>query len=315
MSASIFISFASKDVKVATTLCSALESRGFACWISARDIQPGENFQVSIVQALRRAKIMLLVFTANSNTSEEMTKELALASQQKLIVIPLRIEDVTPNDAFAYEFATRQWIDVFSDWESSIDQLCRRIGRALEGHPVEAPSQAAAPAPVIAPVITPSKPRVAKAAPVEEPEVESEPEEAFDPYSTSLPVLANDDTEAEVEYEDAEEEADDEHQAPARRSPGLWRAALLAAGVAALAVIGLATPKLLGGKHAPTAQVAAAPPPVAAPVQAVAAAPVLLAAQAVLVEDEKPVARPKRKAVSRDREVAAKKDQSNDIPF
>src|SRR5678815_1150810 len=127
-----FISFASKDVKVAQTLCSALESRGIPCWISARDIQPGENFQVSIVQALRHAKIMVLVFTANSNASEEMTKELALASQLKLIVIPLRVEDVTPSDAFTYEFATRQWIDVFADWETSIDQLCRRITRALE---------------------------------------------------------------------------------------------------------------------------------------------------------------------------------------
>lgn len=131
MAADIFVSFASKDVRVAMTLCAALESRGFTCWISARDIEPGENFQSAIVQALRRAKIMLLVFTANSNASEEMTKELALASQNKMIVIPLRVEDVTPNDAFAYEFATRQWIDVFADWEMAIDQLSRRVGQAL----------------------------------------------------------------------------------------------------------------------------------------------------------------------------------------
>ena len=131
MAADIFVSFASKDVRVAMTLCTALENRGFTCWISARDIDPGANFQSAIVRALRQAKIMLLVFTANSNASEEMTKELALASQNKMIVIPLRVEDVTPNDAFAYEFATRQWIDVFADWEVAIDQLSRRVGQAL----------------------------------------------------------------------------------------------------------------------------------------------------------------------------------------
>lgn len=131
MSMDIFISFASQDRKVATTLCSSLESRGFNCWISTRDILPGENFQTSIVQAIRRAKIMLLVFTANSNNSQEMTKELAIASQQKLIVIPLRVEDVAPSDAFAYEFATRQWIDLFADWEFAVDQLSQRIGNAL----------------------------------------------------------------------------------------------------------------------------------------------------------------------------------------
>jgi hypothetical protein len=131
MTANIFISFASKDVRGAMTLCTALENRGFKCWISARDIQPGENFQIAIVRAIRQAKIMLLVFTANSNASEEMTKELALASQQKMIVIPLRVEDVTPSDAFAYEFATRQWIDFFADWESAIEQLTQRIANAL----------------------------------------------------------------------------------------------------------------------------------------------------------------------------------------
>jgi len=155
MTANIFISFASKDIKVAQTLCTALESRGFSCWISARDIAPGENFQVAIVRALRRARVMLLVFTANSNTSEEMTKELALASQQKIIVIPLRVEDVTPNEAFAYEFATRQWIDAFADWELSLDQLSRRLTHALsEDDPraADAPKIESAPVVVDTPI-------------------------------------------------------------------------------------------------------------------------------------------------------------------
>jgi hypothetical protein len=131
MSADIFISFASQDAKIATTICKAIENRGFTCWIATRDILPGENFQSSIVRAIRGAKVLLLVFTANSNRSDEMTKELALASQQKLMVVPLRVENVTPSDAFAYEFATRQWIDLFSDWEQAMGHLGSRLTAAL----------------------------------------------------------------------------------------------------------------------------------------------------------------------------------------
>lgn len=131
MSAEVFISFASQDDKVAATICKAIENRGFKCWISTRDILPGENFQSSIVRAIRGAKVLLLVFTSNSNRSEEMTKELALASQQKLMVVPLRVENVTPSDAFAYEFATRQWIDLFADWERAMNHLCARLTAAL----------------------------------------------------------------------------------------------------------------------------------------------------------------------------------------
>lgn len=123
----IFISYSSKDQKSAEAICTAIENRGFPCWISSRDIGPGENFQSQIVRAIRGAKIMVLVFSANANNSEEIKKELVLAGQSQLVVIPVRVEDVAPDDAFAYEFATRQWIDVFGDWEQAIGRVIRQI--------------------------------------------------------------------------------------------------------------------------------------------------------------------------------------------
>jgi TIR domain-containing protein len=135
----IFITHSSKDQKVARTICTALENRGLACWISSRDVKPGQNFQEQIVKAIRAAKIMVLVFTANANNSNEVKKELALASQNDLIVIPVRIEDVAPNEAFTYEFATRQWIDLFDNWENSMARLVELIASTLNDHPAQNP--------------------------------------------------------------------------------------------------------------------------------------------------------------------------------
>jgi len=80
---------------------------------------------------------MVLVFTSNANNSNEIRKELALASQNNLVVIPVRvipvrIEDVTPNEAFAYEFATQHWIDLFGDWENSITRLVELIAASID---------------------------------------------------------------------------------------------------------------------------------------------------------------------------------------
>ena len=127
MAATIFLSYASKDQKTAETICQALEGRGFQCWMAARNVHPGENFQEAIVRAIRAAKVMLFVFSANSNNSDEVKKEIALAGQHKVFVIPIRVEDVIPNEALAYEFATRQWIDLFKDWEFSLEQLALQI--------------------------------------------------------------------------------------------------------------------------------------------------------------------------------------------
>lgn len=103
MTAPVFISYSSRDQKVARDICAALEKRGIACWIAERDVGPGENFQEAIVRAIRVAKVMVLVLTANANKSPEVKKELALASQQKLTVIPARIEEVVLSEALAFE--------------------------------------------------------------------------------------------------------------------------------------------------------------------------------------------------------------------
>ena len=123
----VFISCSSKDAKVASSICHALEGRGHGCWISSRDVTPGENYQGAIVRAISDAGAMVMVFSTNANNSEEIKKELALASQSNLIVIPVRAEDVLPSEDFRYELATRQWIDLFDDWEQAIETLGRKI--------------------------------------------------------------------------------------------------------------------------------------------------------------------------------------------
>jgi hypothetical protein len=145
VSAPIFISYSSKDQDIAETIYRALEARGQDCWIACRDVRPGENYQEAIVRALRVAKVMLLVFTSNANNSDEIKKELVLAGRHRVTVVPVRVEDVVPNDAFTYELATRQWIDLFKDWERQIDILATRLGDIVESaKPGESGAQAAA---------------------------------------------------------------------------------------------------------------------------------------------------------------------------
>jgi len=131
MSKQVFISYSSKDSKIAASICSALEARGHQCWMSSRDVRPGENFQGAIVRAIREARVMVMVFSSNANNSEEIKKEMALASHSRLMVIPVRAEDVLPSEDFTYELATRQWIDMFHDWEQAIEQLGQQIDLAL----------------------------------------------------------------------------------------------------------------------------------------------------------------------------------------
>ncbi len=147
----VFFSYASTDRKVAETICTALEARGFGCWMAARDVKPGENYQISIVHAINAAKVLLLVFSSNTNASDEIKKELSLASKRRMLVIPVRVEDVAPDEGMSYELATRQWVDLFAGWEAAMGQLADQLARVVEKQAVFAPAASAAPAAAPAP--------------------------------------------------------------------------------------------------------------------------------------------------------------------
>jgi tetratricopeptide (TPR) repeat protein len=138
-SRSVFISYATADRDKALAVCEAMERRGISCWISCRDVEPGENYQEAIVHAIRGARALVLVFSEAANNSNEIKKELSLVSRFGIPLLALRIEDVEPSDAFAYELSTRQWIDAFAGWDRSIDALVGRIAR-LGGKTTTTPS-------------------------------------------------------------------------------------------------------------------------------------------------------------------------------
>ena len=141
-SGAVFVSYATTDRKQALKACEAIERHGIECWISTRDVAPGENYQEAIVRSLRASRAVVLVFSEAANHSDEIKKELSLASRYRVPVIALRIANVEPSDAFAYELSTRQWIDAFAGWDRSIDALVGRI-RQISGAEALATSAAA----------------------------------------------------------------------------------------------------------------------------------------------------------------------------
>lgn len=134
-SRSVFISYATTNRAKALEICDAIEHHGVRCWISCRDVPPGQNYQEAIVRALREARAVVLVFSEAANSSDEIKKEMSLASRYHIPVMALRIEDVEPSDAFAYELSTRQWVDALEGRDQAIESLVQEITHAAPRPP------------------------------------------------------------------------------------------------------------------------------------------------------------------------------------
>lgn len=138
----LFICFSSKDETVARQVVEFLEAEGLTCWISARDVLPGQNYQEAIVQAIERANGIVFLFSEWSSKSGEIRKELSIGGSINVPVFPLRLSHIAPTGALRYELATRQWIDIFPDRPQALGKLAQTIKGVVAR---EAVQQGAAP--------------------------------------------------------------------------------------------------------------------------------------------------------------------------
>ena len=129
----VFISHSAQDKKVSETICAALEQSGIRCWIAPRDVRAGKSFPGEITRAIQQSKVMLLIFSQHSNSSEQVLREVQLAVDSHLPIIRLRIEDIPLSDDLRYYLSTPHWLDALSHPVSKhIPPVARAIKELLE---------------------------------------------------------------------------------------------------------------------------------------------------------------------------------------
>jgi len=114
MARDVFISHSAQDKSVAEEVCAALEKSGVTCWVAPRDVRPGRSFPGEITRAIQQSKVMVLIFSGHSNSSEQVLREVQLAVESHLPIIRFRIEDVTLTDDLRYYLSAPHWLDALT---------------------------------------------------------------------------------------------------------------------------------------------------------------------------------------------------------
>jgi hypothetical protein len=110
----VFISHSAQDKKTAETICGALEQSGIQCWVAPRDVRPGRSFPGEITRAIQQSKVMLMIFSRHSNSSEQVLREVQLAVDCRVPIVRLRIEDIPLSDDLRYYLSAPHWLDALS---------------------------------------------------------------------------------------------------------------------------------------------------------------------------------------------------------
>lgn len=128
----VFISYSSKDQKVVEAMCAYLEQHKVRCFVAYRDIPKGVVWAKAIVEALDESKMMVVVFSEEFNLSDQVDREIELASEDKKPILTFRISDAMFKGAKKYYLKNINWIDAFPHPEkvfnALLDNVCKLIG-------------------------------------------------------------------------------------------------------------------------------------------------------------------------------------------
>jgi hypothetical protein len=150
MAREVFISYSQPDYDCAMELVARVERDGIPCWIAPRDIAPSADWAAEIIDAISNSRVMVLVFSASSNTSPQVRREVERAVHKQVSILPFRIENVLPSKSLEYFLSAQHWLDAFPaprdpHYARLVDHL-----RAQLGAPGPAPDIASTqPAPVL----------------------------------------------------------------------------------------------------------------------------------------------------------------------
>jgi hypothetical protein len=139
----VFVSYSQADRDCAFELVARVEAENIQCWIAPRDISPASDWAAEIIDAIAAARVMVLVFSASSNASAQVRREVERAIHKHVQILPFRIEHLTPSKSLEYFLSSQHWMDAFSGpMDGHYSRLCSYLKTQLMTAPTEAPPAA-----------------------------------------------------------------------------------------------------------------------------------------------------------------------------
>ena len=132
MAREVFVSYSQPDYECAMALVERVERDGVNCWIAPRDIAPSADWAAEIIDAISIARVMVLVFSASSNDSPQVRREVERAVHKQVSILPFRIENVLPSKSLEYFLSAQHWMDAFPPpREAHYARLCAYLKNQL----------------------------------------------------------------------------------------------------------------------------------------------------------------------------------------
>ena len=111
----VFICYARKDTTRVDELVDQIAAAGFKIWIDRDGIPPGRRWTRVIGEAIMSAGVFVVMLSEPSVISDNVFREVSLAIEKKIPIVPARLDDVDIPIDLNYFLSPLQKHDVFAE--------------------------------------------------------------------------------------------------------------------------------------------------------------------------------------------------------
>lgn len=127
----VFLSHSSLDADDVKEARGALEAASVKCWMAPDDIPGSTDYADAIAAAIDGASLFALFLSERSTQSDNVRNELELAHNNKVGILPIRLDHSPLPGGFRLHVSRRQWVDVGASeprWNALVREVVRLTG-------------------------------------------------------------------------------------------------------------------------------------------------------------------------------------------
>ena len=144
----VFVSYARSDSEVVGRVAGALEARGVDLWRDTEDISAATFWSEQIVDAIQHSSGVLLFLSPASAYSENVSKELSIALEERKAILPVYLEPTDLSNRLRYQLTGIQYLELPDHADvGRLDQIAAVLQNLVAGNstgPVKPPRRSSA---------------------------------------------------------------------------------------------------------------------------------------------------------------------------
>ena len=128
----VFISYASPNFDTAIEIRDYLEENGLKCWMAPRNITAGRHWTEDIMLGIIASKILVLVYSIDSQKSKYVKSELQNAMKYNKTILTYNTDITIPKGEMEQLIGSRQWLEPQETKEKTYELLLERSKKLCE---------------------------------------------------------------------------------------------------------------------------------------------------------------------------------------